>query len=150
MQTCTYVFSLQVRRWWTGWCLCSWFWPVWRPWRWPRPCWRRVSCGPSAWRVPRLSALPASASSSWTTPPRCTALWGVCTTPHWEYLHVLWADWAGRRINRKHFCVLLQSDSLKKRGSVKAESSASAVELSGKVVKRGYLLKQVSPLNRCY
>uniref|UniRef100_G3PF60 Pleckstrin 2 n=2 Tax=Gasterosteus aculeatus aculeatus TaxID=481459 RepID=G3PF60_GASAC len=34
------------------------------------------------------------------------------------------------------------SDSLKKRGSVKAESSASAVELSGKVVKRGYLLKQ--------
>uniref|UniRef100_G3PF63 Pleckstrin 2 n=1 Tax=Gasterosteus aculeatus aculeatus TaxID=481459 RepID=G3PF63_GASAC len=39
------------------------------------------------------------------------------------------------------------SDSLKKRGSVKAESSASAVELSGKVVKRGYLLKQddISP-----
>ncbi|XP_037342272.2 pleckstrin-2 [Pungitius pungitius] len=34
------------------------------------------------------------------------------------------------------------SDSLKKRGSVKAESSASAVELSGKVIKRGYLLKQ--------
>ncbi|KAM8915594.1 pleckstrin-2 [Spinachia spinachia] len=34
------------------------------------------------------------------------------------------------------------SDSLKKRGSVKAESSASAVELSGKVMKRGYLLKQ--------
>ncbi|XP_031704009.1 pleckstrin-2 [Anarrhichthys ocellatus] len=34
------------------------------------------------------------------------------------------------------------SDSLKKRGSVKAESSLSAVELSGKVVKRGYLLKQ--------
>ncbi|XP_068437024.1 pleckstrin-2 [Clinocottus analis] len=34
------------------------------------------------------------------------------------------------------------SDSLKKRGSVKAESSRSAVELSGKVIKRGYLLKQ--------
>ncbi|KAK7904438.1 hypothetical protein WMY93_017045 [Mugilogobius chulae] len=33
-------------------------------------------------------------------------------------------------------------DSLKKRGSVKAETSLSAVELSGKVVKRGYLLKQ--------
>uniref|UniRef100_A0A8C6TMD5 Pleckstrin 2 n=1 Tax=Neogobius melanostomus TaxID=47308 RepID=A0A8C6TMD5_9GOBI len=33
-------------------------------------------------------------------------------------------------------------DSLKKRGSVKAESSVSALELSGKVVKRGYLLKQ--------
>lgn len=34
------------------------------------------------------------------------------------------------------------SDSLKKRGSVKAEMSRSALELSGKVVKRGYLLKQ--------
>ncbi|TNN64161.1 Pleckstrin-2 [Liparis tanakae] len=34
------------------------------------------------------------------------------------------------------------SDSLKKRGSVKAECSRSAVELSGKVIKRGYLLKQ--------
>ncbi|KAI9537729.1 hypothetical protein NQZ68_022391 [Dissostichus eleginoides] len=34
------------------------------------------------------------------------------------------------------------SDSLKKRGSVKAETSMSAVELSGKVIKRGYLLKQ--------
>nr|XP_020478505.1 pleckstrin-2 [Monopterus albus] len=34
------------------------------------------------------------------------------------------------------------SDSLKKRGSVKAETSQSALELSGKVVKRGYLLKQ--------
>ncbi|XP_026161367.1 pleckstrin-2 [Mastacembelus armatus] len=34
------------------------------------------------------------------------------------------------------------SDSLKKRGSVKAEMSLSAVELSGKVIKRGYLLKQ--------
>ncbi|XP_035024257.2 pleckstrin-2 [Hippoglossus stenolepis] len=34
------------------------------------------------------------------------------------------------------------SDSLKKRGSVKAETSMSAVELSGQVVKRGYLLKQ--------
>ncbi|XP_005934094.1 pleckstrin-2 [Haplochromis burtoni] len=34
------------------------------------------------------------------------------------------------------------SDSLKKRGSVKAETSLSAVELSGKVLKRGYLLKQ--------
>ncbi|CAL1575626.1 unnamed protein product [Knipowitschia caucasica] len=34
------------------------------------------------------------------------------------------------------------SDSLKKRGSVKSETSLSAVELSGKVVKRGYLLKQ--------
>ncbi|XP_041828083.1 pleckstrin-2 [Melanotaenia boesemani] len=33
-------------------------------------------------------------------------------------------------------------ESLKKRGSVKAERSLSAVELSGKVVKRGYLLKQ--------
>ncbi|XP_037550752.1 pleckstrin-2 [Nematolebias whitei] len=34
------------------------------------------------------------------------------------------------------------SDSLKKRGSVKAETSLSAVELSGKVRKKGYLLKQ--------
>uniref|UniRef100_A0A3Q0SQF0 Pleckstrin 2 n=1 Tax=Amphilophus citrinellus TaxID=61819 RepID=A0A3Q0SQF0_AMPCI len=34
------------------------------------------------------------------------------------------------------------SDSLKKRGSVKAETSLSAMELSGKVIKRGYLLKQ--------
>ncbi|XP_033499398.1 pleckstrin-2 [Epinephelus lanceolatus] len=34
------------------------------------------------------------------------------------------------------------SDNLKKRGSVKAETSLSAVELSGKVIKRGYLLKQ--------
>ncbi|XP_072313758.1 pleckstrin-2 [Eucyclogobius newberryi] len=33
-------------------------------------------------------------------------------------------------------------DSLKKRGNVTAETSLSAVELSGKVVKRGYLLKQ--------
>ncbi|XP_047467344.1 pleckstrin-2 [Mugil cephalus] len=32
--------------------------------------------------------------------------------------------------------------SLKKRGSVKAETSLSAMELSGRVVKRGYLLKQ--------
>ncbi|KAF3845312.1 hypothetical protein F7725_008475 [Dissostichus mawsoni] len=37
---------------------------------------------------------------------------------------------------------------LKKRGSVKAETSMSAVELSGKVIKRGYLLKQddISPV----
>lgn len=35
---------------------------------------------------------------------------------------------------------------MKKRGSVKAETSLSAVELSGKVEKRGYLLKQVSTL----
>ncbi|CAN9501958.1 unnamed protein product [Ophioblennius macclurei] len=34
------------------------------------------------------------------------------------------------------------SDSLKKRGVVKAESSLSAVELSGEVMKRGFLLKQ--------
>ncbi|XP_069016998.1 pleckstrin-2 [Embiotoca jacksoni] len=34
------------------------------------------------------------------------------------------------------------SDSLKKRGSVKAETSLSAVELSGKVIKRGFLMKQ--------
>ncbi|XP_056326693.1 pleckstrin-2 [Danio aesculapii] len=34
------------------------------------------------------------------------------------------------------------SQSFQKRGSVKAEKSRSAVELSGKVVKRGYLLKQ--------
>ncbi|XP_041668989.1 pleckstrin-2 [Cheilinus undulatus] len=34
------------------------------------------------------------------------------------------------------------SDNLKKRGCVKAETSLSAVELSGKVIKRGYLLKQ--------
>ncbi|XP_043998180.1 pleckstrin-2 [Gambusia affinis] len=33
-------------------------------------------------------------------------------------------------------------DSFKKRGSVKSEKSRSALELSGKVVKRGYLLKQ--------
>src|SRR4029434_4801932 len=35
-------------------------------------------------------------------------------------------------------------ENLTKRGSVKAETSLSAVELSGKVQKRGYLLKQVS------
>ncbi|KAM8833016.1 pleckstrin-2 [Synchiropus picturatus] len=34
------------------------------------------------------------------------------------------------------------SDSLKKRGSVKVETSLSAVELSGSVVKRGFLMKQ--------
>ncbi|XP_028293190.1 pleckstrin-2 [Gouania willdenowi] len=34
------------------------------------------------------------------------------------------------------------SDSLKKRGSVRAETSLSAVEMSGTVIKRGYLLKQ--------
>ncbi|XP_065153589.1 pleckstrin-2 [Paramisgurnus dabryanus] len=34
------------------------------------------------------------------------------------------------------------SQSLQKKGSVKAEKTVSAVELSGKVVKRGYLLKQ--------
>ncbi|XP_034015209.1 pleckstrin-2 [Thalassophryne amazonica] len=33
-------------------------------------------------------------------------------------------------------------DSLKQRGSVKAETSLSAVELSGEVIKRGFLLKQ--------
>lgn len=37
-----------------------------------------------------------------------------------------------------------QADGLKKRGSVKAETSLSAVEMSGKVIKRGYLLKQVT------
>lgn len=45
--------------------------------------------------------------------------------------------------------LLPQSQSFQKRGSVKAEKSLSAVELSGKVVKRGYLLKQVStPISR--
>lgn len=39
----------------------------------------------------------------------------------------------------------LQADGFKKRGSVKAETSLSAVEMSGKVMKRGYLLKQVTP-----
>ncbi|CAG02024.1 unnamed protein product, partial [Tetraodon nigroviridis] len=39
-------------------------------------------------------------------------------------------------------CVKFQADSLKKRGSVKAETSLSAVEMSGKVIKRGFLLKQ--------
>uniref|UniRef100_A0A8C8F9I7 Pleckstrin 2 n=2 Tax=Oncorhynchus tshawytscha TaxID=74940 RepID=A0A8C8F9I7_ONCTS len=34
------------------------------------------------------------------------------------------------------------SENFKKRGSVKAETSLSAMELSGKVLKRGYLLKQ--------
>ncbi|XP_056152385.1 pleckstrin-2 [Lampris incognitus] len=34
------------------------------------------------------------------------------------------------------------AESFKKRGSVKAEPSLSAVELSGKVMRRGYLLKQ--------
>ncbi|XP_029901134.1 pleckstrin-2 isoform X2 [Myripristis murdjan] len=34
------------------------------------------------------------------------------------------------------------ADSFKKRGSVKAETSLSAVELSGKVIRRGFLLKQ--------
>lgn len=38
-----------------------------------------------------------------------------------------------------------QSDNLKKRGCVKAETTLSAVELSGHVIKRGYLLKQVNP-----
>lgn len=32
---------------------------------------------------------------------------------------------------------------MRKRGSVKAEKSLSAVELSGRVQKRGYLVKQV-------
>lgn len=43
--------------------------------------------------------------------------------------------------------VKFQADDLKKRGSVKAETSLSAVEMSGKVIKRGYLLKQVSVYN---
>ncbi|XP_056914408.1 pleckstrin-2 [Takifugu flavidus] len=34
------------------------------------------------------------------------------------------------------------ADSLTKRGSVKAETSLSAVEMSGRVIRRGYLLKQ--------
>uniref|UniRef100_A0A674B460 Pleckstrin 2 n=1 Tax=Salmo trutta TaxID=8032 RepID=A0A674B460_SALTR len=40
------------------------------------------------------------------------------------------------------------SENFKKRGSVKAETSLSAMELSGKVLKRGYLLKQddISPV----
>lgn len=42
-------------------------------------------------------------------------------------------------------CVKLQADGFKKRGSVKAETSLSAVQMSGKVMKRGYLLKQVTP-----
>lgn len=46
-------------------------------------------------------------------------------------------------------CLNAQSDSLKKRGSVKAETSLSAVELSGKVRKKGYLLKQVTFLFMC-
>lgn len=49
-----------------------------------------------------------------------------------------------RSVQKSDAGVSSQSDSLKKRGSVKAETSLSAVELSGKVVKRGYLLKQVS------
>lgn len=44
------------------------------------------------------------------------------------------------------FCDLLQPESLKAKGSVKTETSLSAVELSGKVIKRGYLLKQVKTL----
>ncbi|XP_024862158.2 pleckstrin-2-like [Kryptolebias marmoratus] len=40
------------------------------------------------------------------------------------------------------------SDSLKKRGGVKAETSLSAVELSGKVRKKGYLLKQVNTFHQ--
>lgn len=51
---------------------------------------------------------------------------------------------SGRSVQRSDADVSSQSDNLKKRGSVKAETSLSAVELSGKVVKRGYLLKQVS------
>lgn len=48
-------------------------------------------------------------------------------------------------------CVKFQADSLKKRGSVKAETSLSAVEMSGKVIKRGFLLKQVnSPYSILY
>lgn len=50
----------------------------------------------------------------------------------------------GRRLEQQLTCVSLQADSLKKRGSVKAETSLSAVEMSGKVIRRGYLLKQVS------
>lgn len=42
------------------------------------------------------------------------------------------------------FTDCLQAESLKKRGSVKSETSLSAVEMSGKVIKRGYLLKQVN------
>lgn len=45
------------------------------------------------------------------------------------------------------FTDCLQAESLKKRGSVKSETSLSAVEMSGKVIKRGYLLKQVN--TRC-
>ena len=37
-----------------------------------------------------------------------------------------------------------QSEGVKKKGSVKAETSLSALELSGAVIKRGYLLKQVT------
>lgn len=54
-----------------------------------------------------------------------------------------WTEMAEVAINP---CVKSQSDSLKKRGSVKAETSLSAVEMSGRVIKRGYLLKQVNTL----
>lgn len=54
-----------------------------------------------------------------------------------------YAGSAGRRLEQQLTCVKLQADSLKKRGSVKAETSLSAVEMSGQVIKRGYLLKQV-------
>ncbi len=148
------VVSLQARRWWTGWCSCSWLWPVWRPWRWPRPCWRRVSYGLLAWRVWRLCAPPASASSSWTTPLHSTASWvsessGVLTSSILKLDKTTWrkSAYSGVVLNAQRIYVHVQSESLKKRGSVKAETSLSAVEMSGKVIKRGYLLKQVNTLN---
>lgn len=132
------VVSLQVLRWWTGWCSCSWLWPVWRPWRWPRRSWTRASCAPLAWGVPRLCAPAAWASSSWMTPPLCTALWVL----RYFFTDTLnGGEWVESAADAD---VWSQSDSLKKRGSVKAETSLSAVELSGKVIKRGYLLKQVN------
>ena len=61
--------------------------------------------------------------------------------------------WATRRVLRVvlrvvlkvvWLCVPLQAETFKKRGSVKAETSLAAVELSGHVTRRGYLLKQVT------
>lgn len=60
---------------------------------------------------------------------------GICSRGGWE---------AGTAAKP---CVHFQADSLRKRGSVKAETSLSAVEMSGKVVKRGFLLKQVRHQN---
>lgn len=92
MDVLSCVILPQVQQWWTGWCSCSWFLPVWRLWRWPQPCWRRVSCELLVRRVWRHFALPASARNSWMTPLLCTALYvaldngKLAGSKHWVWL----------------------------------------------------------------